>query len=71
MEYGLSFYRNHQVLNYEQDGVQVIPPEQHILVARESYTEDLRQLLKGRSYEALFYYPTQGLVIYSVAAQVK
>jgi 4-amino-4-deoxy-L-arabinose transferase-like glycosyltransferase len=71
MEYGLSFYRNHQVLNYEQDGVQIIPPEKHILVARASYAEDLRQLLKGRSYEPLFYYPTQGLVIYSVAAQVK
>ena len=71
MEYGLSFYRNHQVLNYEQDGVQIIPPEKHIVVARASYAEDLRQLLKGRSYEPLFYYPTQGLVIYSVAAQVK
>jgi 4-amino-4-deoxy-L-arabinose transferase-like glycosyltransferase len=71
MEYGLSFYRNHQVLNYEQDGTLAIPPQQHILVVRESYAGDLRQLLKGRSYETLFYYPMQGLVIYSVAAQVK
>jgi 4-amino-4-deoxy-L-arabinose transferase-like glycosyltransferase len=66
MEYGLSFYRNHKVVNYEQDG---IPPEQHILVARESYVGELRQKLTGRRYEPLFVYPAQNLVIYAVAAQ--
>jgi 4-amino-4-deoxy-L-arabinose transferase-like glycosyltransferase len=71
MEYGLSFYRNQQVINYEQDGQLAIPAQEHILVVRESYADDLRQLLKGRSYQPLFYYPAQGLVIYSVAAQVK
>ena len=66
VEYGLSFYRNRKVVNYEQDG---IPPEQHILVARESYVDELRPKLTGRRYEPLFVYPAQNLVIYAVAAQ--
>jgi 4-amino-4-deoxy-L-arabinose transferase-like glycosyltransferase len=71
MEYGLSFYRNQQVVNYEQDGGQSVPDQQHILVTRESYTEELRQLLQDRPYEPLFTYPAQGLVVYSVSARVK
>ncbi len=71
MEYGLSFYRNRQVVNYEQDGNQTIPDRRHILVARETYASDLRQLLKGRSYEPLFTYPQQGLVIYLVSQRVR
>jgi hypothetical protein len=71
VEYGLSFYRNKEVVNYEKEGVLAIPPEAHILVARASYAGDLRQLLQGRSYEPLFTYPAQGLVVYSVAAQNK
>lgn len=66
MEYGLSFYRNRKTVNYESDGV---PPEQHILVVRASYVDELRQKLKGRRYEPLFVYPAQNLVIYMVAAQ--
>lgn len=68
VEYGLSFYRDHKVVNYEQDG---IPARQHILVARtgESYKGELRQKLEGRRYEPLFVYPAQNLVIYVVAAQ--
>ncbi|HEY0794375.1 MAG TPA: glycosyltransferase family 39 protein [Acidisarcina sp.] len=105
MEYGLSFYRNHQVVNYEGDdqyGGQnpadtpvdtdaqspaqpetrsetqaltipathlTIPDERHILVVRASYTNDLRQLLKGRNYQPLFTYPAQNLVIYLVSAR--
>ncbi|AXC12761.1 Melittin resistance protein PqaB [Acidisarcina polymorpha] len=71
VEYGLSFYRNKEVYNYEQDGTLSIPAERHILVVRESYAQDLRQLLHGRSYEPLFTYPAQNLVIYSVSARVK
>ena len=66
MEYGLSFYRNRKVVNYEEDG---IPPEQHILVARESYVDELRQKLTGRRYEPLFVYPAQNLVVYAVTAR--
>jgi hypothetical protein len=66
LEYGLSFYRNQRVVNYELDGV---PPQQHILVVRESYIDQLRPLLTGRTYEPLFTYPAQNLVVYSVAAR--
>jgi 4-amino-4-deoxy-L-arabinose transferase-like glycosyltransferase len=71
VEYGLSFYRDKQVTNYEQDGTLNIPAQAHILVVRESYAQDLRQLLQGRSYEILFSYPAQGLVVYSVSARGK
>jgi 4-amino-4-deoxy-L-arabinose transferase-like glycosyltransferase len=66
VEYGISFYRDRKVVNYELDG---IPSQQHILVARESYVGELRQKLTGRRYEPLFVYPAQNLVVYAVAAQ--
>jgi hypothetical protein len=66
LEYGLSFYRDQKVVNYELNGV---PPQQHILVVRESYIDQLRPLLTGRTYEPLFTYPAQNLVVYSVAAR--
>ena len=66
LEYGLSFYRDSRVLNYEQDGVS---PQQHILVVRESYIDELRPLLKDRTYEPLFTYPAQNLVVYAVSAR--
>ncbi len=69
MEYGLSFYREKQVLNYEINGTLAIPDQEHILVVRASYASDLRQLLKGRTYEPLFSYPAQGLIVYSVSAR--
>ncbi|TCK74153.1 4-amino-4-deoxy-L-arabinose transferase-like glycosyltransferase [Acidipila rosea] len=65
VEYGLSFYRNNKVDNYDHDGV---PQQQHILVVRESYIDDLRPLLKGRTYNPVFTYPAQDLVVYSVDA---
>jgi len=71
VEFGLSFYRNQQVVNYEQDGVLAVPTRAHILVVRASYADDLRQLLQGRNYEPLFTYPAQSLVVYSVAARGK
>ena len=66
LEYGLSFYRDQRVINYDRDGV---PPEQHILVVRESSIDKLRQILNGRTYEPLFKYPAQNLVVYSVSAR--
>jgi hypothetical protein len=66
LEYGLSFYRDQRVTNYERDGV---PPQQHILVVRESYIDQLRPLLIGRTYEPLFTYPAQNLVVYAVSAR--
>ena len=66
VEYGLSFYEDRQILNYERDGV---PDQQHLLVMRATYVDQLRPLLKGRSYEPLFTYPAQDLIVYSVSAK--
>ena len=74
VEYGLSFYQNREVANYEQENDQlqtqiVIPEQQHILVVREAYIADLNRLLQGRTYEPLFTYPAQNLVIYVVSSR--
>jgi 4-amino-4-deoxy-L-arabinose transferase-like glycosyltransferase len=74
IEYGLSFYRNREVVNYKDSGV---PDEQHFLVARltgrngkDLHTpEALQQYLEDRPYEQLFAWPEQGLVVYLVSAR--
>ncbi len=74
IEYGLAFYRNHEVANYEETGV---PSEQHLLVARvtgrngtDLHTATaLEEYLEGRHYEALFSWPEQGLEVYLVGAR--
>jgi 4-amino-4-deoxy-L-arabinose transferase-like glycosyltransferase len=74
VEYGLSFYRNRAVVNYEDSGV---PEEQHLLVARVTgrggvdlhTTADLEEYLDGRHYEQLFSWPEQGLVVYLVGSR--
>ncbi len=71
MEYGLSFYRNHEVVNYEETGV---PPQQHILVVRITgkhgidlhSQEALADYLQGRQYQELFPWPERGLEVYLV-----
>ncbi len=73
VEYGLAFYRNHQVVNYEETGV---PEGQHLLVARvigrggrDLHTQDaLNEYLEGRNYTPLFMWPEQGLEIFQVGA---
>jgi 4-amino-4-deoxy-L-arabinose transferase-like glycosyltransferase len=73
VEYGLSFYRNHQVANYDETGV---PAEEHLLVARvtgrggtDLHTQDaLGEYLEGRQYQTLFTWPEQGLEVYLVGA---
>jgi 4-amino-4-deoxy-L-arabinose transferase-like glycosyltransferase len=68
VEYGLSFYQDNRVKDYETDGV---PAQQHILVARlpsRESVDKLNQLLNGRTYEPLFKYPAQDLEVYSVSA---
>ena len=74
VEYGLSFYRNREVVNYDENGV---PDEEHILVARVQGHHGvdldtqlaLEELLEGRQYEELFSWPEQGLEIYLVGGQ--
>jgi hypothetical protein len=71
VEYGLSFYRNREVVNYAVKGV---PDQQHMLVAQVTgkggvdlhTTTALEELLGDRHYEQLFGWPEQGLVIYKV-----
>jgi 4-amino-4-deoxy-L-arabinose transferase-like glycosyltransferase len=71
MEYGLAFYRNHEVSNYEEVGV---PDEEHILVVRVAgkggvdlrSQQALGEFLEGRHFEPLFNWPEQELVIYLV-----
>jgi 4-amino-4-deoxy-L-arabinose transferase-like glycosyltransferase len=71
VEYGLSFYRNREVVNYEESGV---PDEQHLLVVRvtgrhgaDLHTQAaLEEYLEGRRYEELFGWPEQGLEVYLV-----
>jgi 4-amino-4-deoxy-L-arabinose transferase-like glycosyltransferase len=74
IEYGLAFYRNRQVVNYEETGV---PSEEHLLVARvtgrggaDMHTQDaLAEYLEGRQYEPLFTWPEQGLEVYLVGSK--
>jgi hypothetical protein len=74
IEYGLSFYRNKEVVNYEESGV---PDEQHLLVARVSGRNGvdlhtpaaLEEYLEGRHYELLFLWPEQGLAVYLVGSR--
>jgi len=71
IQYGLSFYRNREVVNYEESGV---PDEQHLLVVRVTgrhgtdlhSAEDLAEYLEGRRYDQLFAWPEQGLEVYLV-----
>jgi 4-amino-4-deoxy-L-arabinose transferase-like glycosyltransferase len=65
LEFGLSFYRDHRVLDYEKDGV---PPEAHILVVRDIALPELKTLLATRSYRPLFAYPAQHVSVYQVDA---
>lgn len=73
MQYGLAFYLNERVPNYQRSGV---PAEAHILVA-QTYSNPtkeqqadaaLKKLLAGRNYEPLFLYKPQNLTIYRVSA---
>ncbi len=65
LEYGLSFYRNERVLDYDKDGV---PPQAHLLVVRDIAQPAMATLLATRSYHPLFAYPAQKVSVYQVDA---
>ncbi len=72
VQYGLAFYLNERVPNYEHAGV---PSGAHLLVAQEYHGAKeqaaqaaLKKLLAGRSYEPVFLYRPQDLMVYRVAA---
>ncbi len=74
VEFGLGFYRDHEMVNYDENGV---PDEQHVLVARVQGRHGvdldtqmaLEELLEGRQYQQLFSWPEQGLEIYLVGTR--
>ena len=74
VEYGLAFYRNREVVNYEDTGV---PEEEHLLVARvtgrggaDLHTPAaLQEYLEDRHYEEILSWPEQGLEVYLVGAR--
>jgi hypothetical protein len=63
IEYGLSFYRNEPLINYDTDGV---PAGEHVLVIKATDASRLDHWLGGRVYEPLFLYEWQGLQVYKV-----
>jgi hypothetical protein len=74
VEYGLAFYRNREVSNYEDTGV---PQGEHLLVARVTGRRGvdlhtaaaLQEYLEGRHYEEILSWPEQGLEVYLVGAR--
>jgi 4-amino-4-deoxy-L-arabinose transferase-like glycosyltransferase len=74
VEYGLAFYRNREVVNYEDTGV---PEGEHLLVARmtgrrgvDLHTQAaLQEYLENRHYEEVQSWPEQGLEVYLVGAR--
>jgi 4-amino-4-deoxy-L-arabinose transferase-like glycosyltransferase len=65
LEFGLSFYRDKRVLDYDTDGV---PEQAHILVVRDIALPQLKTLLATRVYHPLFAYPAQHVSVYQVDA---
>jgi hypothetical protein len=71
VQYGLGFYLNERVSNYQRAGV---PPEAHLLVVQDFSNQgqeqqsqnQLKKLLAGRQYEPLFFYRPQDLTVYRV-----
>jgi 4-amino-4-deoxy-L-arabinose transferase-like glycosyltransferase len=62
-QYGIAFYRNAPVINYDASPV---PTGSHILVTRSPFNADLPTLLAGRFYAPIFRLPEQGLIVYQV-----
>jgi 4-amino-4-deoxy-L-arabinose transferase-like glycosyltransferase len=74
IEYGLSFYRNAEMVNYDESGV---PDEEHVLVVRLNGRHGadldtqaaLAEYLEGRQYQQLFAWPEQDMVVYLVGSR--
>ena len=71
MQFGLAFYLDERVPNYEENGV---PAQAHLLVVQnysnpqkeQRSREKLQKMLDGRQYDPLFYYRPQNLTVYRV-----
>jgi 4-amino-4-deoxy-L-arabinose transferase-like glycosyltransferase len=76
IEYGLSFYRNQEIVHYDKASMQYddsetlgVPDEEHVLVLPTRDAPQLDHWLHGRIYEPLFLYEWQGLSVYKVYAR--
>ena len=65
MVYGMAFYRNQPMVDYELNG---IPAQEHLLVTSQLNAPELAQYLAGRQVTELMQYPWQGLTVYRVSA---
>jgi 4-amino-4-deoxy-L-arabinose transferase-like glycosyltransferase len=65
VEYGLGFYRNHQIANY---GRNEVPDGEHVVVAAAGSKTELEFRLKGRKVTPLGGYAPQKLDFYLVSA---
>lgn len=65
LEYGLAFYRNQKIAQYESGE---IPAEAHLLIAPEGSQIDIAKELPGRRVSYLGSYAAQGLDYYWIAA---
>ena len=66
VEYGLSFYRDQRVLDYDRGQ---IPDGEHVLITRQQFADDLPRVLAGRRYVQLYTFPEQDLLVYRVYAK--
>jgi 4-amino-4-deoxy-L-arabinose transferase-like glycosyltransferase len=65
IEYGLSFYRNENILNYDRGE---IPTQAHLLVTREGELSRLPNVIRNRRLSLLGVLPPQHLEYYWVSA---
>ena len=68
VEYGLAFYRNQAVTRYDSGG---IPAGEHLLVAPESWKDNVRKTTAGRRISFLGTNTPQGLDYYWVSSQTQ
>ena len=76
VQYGLAFYLDERVSNYQESGV---PAQAHLLVVQhysnrqeeQQSQADLKKVLAGREYEPLFFYRPQSLTIYRVGPEAQ
>ena len=66
VEYGLAFYRNHPVMNYERNE---IPAGDHIVIAAEGSQKELQYRLPGRKVVLFGGFGLQHLDYYLIAGK--
>jgi hypothetical protein len=66
IRYGLAFYRNQKVFNYDEEPVPVV---EHLLVAKSGSAPELRKLLPGRRMSFLGRSEAQKLDYYWVTSK--